>query len=131
MHLPGAQQISAAKAWLERQGWSELSPHFTWVAWAEAKAEVAPAAIGQNDGPRIFYMLESKPVALHQLEPGRTYAVTHFDPAEARESDGGTLTADDRGEARLSAPQHNHDWVLLLRPAAGKDRGGTWVEVPQ
>jgi hypothetical protein len=63
-------------------------------------------------------MLQDRPVVLRQLEPGMAYALTHFDTVETVEADGGTLTADRKGEIRLPAPGHGHDWVALLRPAA-------------
>ncbi len=134
MHLDGGRQIAAGKRWLERLQWWTLQPHFTWAAWDGAGAPapgaapvtageastdlVAPAACGTDDGARVFYMLQDRPVVLRQLEPGTVYALTHFDTIETVEADGGTLTADRKGEIRLPAPGHGHDWVALLRPAA-------------
>jgi hypothetical protein len=62
-------------------------------------------------------MLQDRPVVLRQLEPGVAYTVTHFDAVETTESDGGKLAADRKGEIRLVAPGHGHDWVVLLKPA--------------
>jgi hypothetical protein len=120
MNLPGSRQIGAAKAWLEKLPWQDLHPHYTWVAWADGRGDVAPCAIGRTDGPRVLYMLEDRPVVLRQLEPERTYRITHFDPVETKETDGGTFTADRKGEAHLSAPGHQHDWVVLIQPQTNK-----------
>lgn len=132
MHLPGGRQIAAGKAWLERLDWHTFRPHFSWAAWAEtpraapgaapvtaappAPGNVAPCAMGRTDGPRVFYMLEARDVLLRQLEPGRTYRISLFDPVETTESSGGDRTADYKGEIRLSAPGHQHDWAAHLTP---------------
>lgn len=134
MHLPGGRQIAAGMRWLATLPWWTFSPHFTWAAWAgpprptgggapiatEGIADaVAPGAIGRTDGHRLFYLLHDRDVALRQLEPGRVYRVTHFDPVETLAPvDGGELVADHKGEAVVAAPGHGHDWVLLLTPQA-------------
>lgn len=118
MDLPGGKQIAAGKAWLSKLDWWTLEPHFTWVAWADGPgpAAVPPCSIGQTTGPRVLYMLFSKPIHLRQLEPGRRYRVTHFDPELCTETPGNSFTADARGEVRLEPPGHGHDWVLLIQP---------------
>ncbi len=120
MHLPGGRQIAAGKRWLETLPWWTFQPHFTWAAWADAAAAqgevVPPCAIGVAEGQRVFYFLEPWPVTLRQLAPAHAYRVTHFDPVETTERDGGTVTADYKGEAALTPPDHGHDWVVLLQP---------------
>lgn len=132
MHLAGGNQIAAGKNWLARLPWQTFEPHFSWAVWAEtpkvtpgsapvtamgsAPGDVIPGAFGRTDGPRVFYMLEARAILLRQLEPGRVYRLTHFDPVETAESDGGILTADYKGEIPVPAPAHGHDWVLLLQP---------------
>jgi hypothetical protein len=61
-------------------------------------------------------MVEAKPVVLHQLEPGRSYSIKYFDPVEAKETDGGFFSADNKGKTILPAPKYNHDWVVLIHP---------------
>ncbi|HSV74731.1 MAG TPA: DUF4038 domain-containing protein [Chthonomonadales bacterium] len=123
MHLEGGRQIAAGKRWLQKLEWWTLAPHFTWAAWdggagpAAGAVGAPPVGLGRGNGPRVFYLLEDRPIILRQLEPGRTYAVSHFDPVSCEESVGGALTADRKGEARLPAPGHGHDWVALLHPA--------------
>jgi len=135
MHLDGGRQVAAGKRWLEKLEWWTMQPHFAWAAWdgaaqpapgappitAEAQpvGEVAPCAIGVTNGARVLYMVQDRPIVLRQLEPGVTYAVTHFDPVVTVESNGGTLLADLKGEARLPAPGHGHDWVVLMQPQEG------------
>lgn len=132
MHLDGGRQIAAGKRWLTRLPWWRMQPHFSWAAWDGAAApeagaapitagipaaeEIRPCAIGCPDGPRVLYMLLDRAVVLRQLEPGRAYTVTHFDPVETTETTGATLTADQRGEVRLPAPGHGHDWAVLIEP---------------
>lgn len=118
MNLPGSRQVAAGKAWIMKLDWQTFEPHFSWVVWADtpAPSEVPPCAIGRTGGQRLFYMLRCKPVIFRQLEPRREYRVTHFDPEEGVESAGGTLTADQRGEARLDPPAHGHDWAVAIAP---------------
>ena len=121
VHLDGGRQIAAGKRWLEKLAWWTLHPHFSWVVWGGSDcSEIAPCAIGITNGPRVFYMLHDRPVILRQLNLGLTYAVTHFNPVETTESDGGTFTADRNGETRLAAPGHGHDWVVLIRPVGAR-----------
>ncbi len=129
------QRIASNEDWrasqTESDGWRDAA--FDETTWAhaavvapygsgpwgriQAQAVVPPCAIGQPDGPRIIYLLDPKPVFLRQLAPGRAYRVLHFNPVEGVETDGGALTADAKGEARLSAPTHGHDDAILLAPA--------------
>jgi hypothetical protein len=133
MHLDAGKQIAAGKRWLEKLDWWTLHPHFTWAAWdgaaepkpgappidagAAGNEEIVPCGIGRGDGPRVFYMLQDRPVVLRQLEPGRACSVTFFDPVEMRESAGPVLVPDHKGEIRLPAPGHGHDWLALVTPA--------------
>lgn len=132
MHLPAGRQIAAGKQWLSQLPWWTFAPHYTWAGWAEPAPavagdapiaarggpgeEVAPCGIGTDQGPRVFYMFHSRAVALRQLEPGRVYRLTHFDPVEGTTSDGGIQTPGQRGDITVAAPDHGHDWVLLLQP---------------
>ena len=123
MTLPGGRQIAAGKRWLSKLRWWTFEPHFTWAAWADGSADVPPQGFGQTDGPRVFYMLRDAAVLLRQLEPARSYHMTHFDPVALTETDGGTATADggtataDRsGTLQLAPPGHGHDWVILIEP---------------
>lgn len=120
MHLPGGKQIAAGKRWLSRLPWWTFEPHFSWIAWADGSPTtgdtVAPCGIGVTDGPRVFYMLLPHAVILRQLEPGRSYRVTYFDPVECEETEGTAATADHQGTVRVEPPPHPHDWVLLVEP---------------
>jgi len=116
MHLKGGRQVAAGKTWLAKLPWWTFQPHFSWISWAGEKSVIAPCAIGTYNGYRVFYMVEAKPVVLHQLEPERVYSMKYFDPVETKEIDAGTFTADKKGETTLSAPSHNHDWIVLINP---------------
>lgn len=59
--------------------------------------------------------IEAKRVTLRQLEPGRTYSIAHFDPVECMGNDPAPSVVDIKGEARLPAPDHSHDLVILLK----------------
>ena len=61
-------------------------------------------------------VVEARSIVLRQLEPGRMYSVMHFDPVAGSETDGGTFTADMKGEFQLPAPNHGHDWAVLVKP---------------
>jgi hypothetical protein len=121
MNLPGARQIGEGKAWLEKFPWWRFEPHPEWIAWDAGAAQsvpvVPPYATGLADGPRLFYLLDPRPVVVRSLQPNKTFQVTHFDPVEGKELDGGKITADDKGEVHLPAPSHGHDDVILLQPA--------------
>jgi hypothetical protein len=121
MNLPGARQIGAGKAWLEKFPWWRFEPHPEWIAWDAGAAQPAPVvppyATGLADGPRLFYLLDPRPVVVRSLQPNQTFQVTHFDPVEGKELDGGKITSDDKGEVHLPAPSHGHDDVILLQPA--------------
>jgi hypothetical protein len=116
MHLEGGRQVAAGKTWLSNLPWWTFQPHFTWVTWAAEKSDVPPGAIGCPNGYRVFYMIEAKPVVLHQLEPGSTYSIKYYDPVDAKETDGGFFSADSKGKTTLLAPKYNHDWVVLIQP---------------
>jgi hypothetical protein len=120
MHLPGGVHIAAGKRWLEQFPWWTFQPRFTWVVWAEASAsgqgDVVPCSIGVDDGPRVCYMLLPQPIVLRQLEPGREYRLTYFDPVAGVEAPGGTCVADRQGTSRVEPPATEQDWVLLVQP---------------
>jgi hypothetical protein len=132
MHLAGGCQIAAGKRWLDKLPWWTFQPHFTWADWTEAPkpepgcapitpgslewSHVNPCGIGCTNGQRVFYMLQDRSVVFHQLKPDCTYHLTHFDPVEGNEKDGGTLIADRKGDISLAAPGHEHDWVVLIEP---------------
>jgi len=77
---------------------------------------VAPCTLGSQKGPRLVYLLDAKPIQLHQLDPGRVYDVTPFDPVAGQELARTQLTADARGEATLLVPAYDHDHAVLLMP---------------
>lgn len=119
---------SASK--VETPGWREVGPVVG--VWPKAldmgpigmnpwgtpqpRAAFPPLAFGSPDGPRLFYLLDPKPIIVRGLAPGKTYHATLFDPVKGEEESIGDLKADASGTINRQAPSHGHDWVFSLTP---------------
>ena len=86
--------------------------------WGEfhTRQEIPPLCLGQAAGPRVYYMLDPRPVVLRALTPGQTYQVIEFDPVTGATRAAPPRTADAAGLVHYPSPAHGHDWVLALVP---------------
>ena len=62
----------------------------------------------------MIYVPRARPVAAKQLAPNADYTVSLFDPVTGDCSSLGKVRTDTTGSWRCPAPDHKHDWVLVL-----------------
>lgn len=86
--------------------------------WGRPGAEdplFAPQACGIGDTLRAIYVLAPRPILVRSLRPEAAYSLTYFDPVTGRAARQRRIHADAHGEWHSSAPNSDHDYVLLLK----------------
>ncbi|MFO0957140.1 MAG: hypothetical protein U0800_06690 [Isosphaeraceae bacterium] len=116
----------------EQEGWS--GPEFDDGGWPMASVigpypsppwgrikpapEIAPAVLAHEDGTRLLYMVDPRPVRIDGLKPSQAYRGTGFDPIRGEARTPFEATADAQGRIALNPPDAgpDRDWAVLLEP---------------
>jgi hypothetical protein len=118
LKLPGAVQLGLAKQLLERYPWQKFEPHPEWATWKEpgkADAFLVPYTAGISGKIRVIYVPAARAIRVNQLERGKQYAATLFDPVAGQTQELGHVQPDNESTWTLSPPSGvPHDWVVLL-----------------
>jgi hypothetical protein len=120
MLLPGSQQMGIGKRFFESLPWTRLTPMPQHVAWADTPADAkenplfAPQMCGQGESLRAIYVLAPRPIVVSKLKPQSAYRITYFDPVTGERTPTAPITSGAEGQWRCDAPDHGHDWVLLV-----------------
>lgn len=85
-----------------------------WGRIGETDPGFQPYALGIEPNLRIVYALAARPLLIQRLRTESVYRVTRFDPATGQVEAGGMITTDKNGQCRIEAPNHDHDWVIVL-----------------
>jgi hypothetical protein len=130
MRLPGTRQLGLAKRFLEGCPWHRLEPHPEWATWAppqnpSAKRSDKITASNEFEVPytagipgelRITYAPLPQPVRIRNLESGRGYTASCFDPVTGELSEVGPVRTDATGSWTAIPPSGTTtDWVLVIR----------------
>ena len=123
MRLPGSRQLGLAKKLLEHYPWHRLEPHPEWATWAAEGGKVAagnefevPYTAGIPGELRITYVPFPRRVMIRNLETGRDYKASCFNPVTGALSEVGPVRADATGSwTAIPPPGTKTDWVLVLR----------------
>jgi hypothetical protein len=114
----GAEHVSVGARILRRFPWWRMEPHPEWIEPATVQEDklLYAAAAGLPHGIRIHYMAQQR-ATLRELEPGKAYRATYYDPLNGQEHKlGEPLRGDQEGKARIPRCPHSQDWVLVLDP---------------
>ena len=117
MKQPSSAQVGFAKQFLAQYPWRRLEPQPDTVAWADeqaAKDDVRPCAVGVCTELRVIYVPRARPVTAKQLASNADYSVGLFDPVGGACTYLGQFRTNTIGSWRCPAPDHKHDWVLVL-----------------
>jgi len=123
MRLPGSRQLGLAKQLLEHYPWQRLEPHPEWATWAREGGKVVaddefevPYTAGIPGELRITYAPLPRPVKIRNLDAGRGYAASCFNPVTGELSELGQVRADPIGTWTAGPPPGTGtDWVLILK----------------
>ena len=123
MRLPGSRQIGLAKQLLEHYPWQRLEPHPEWATWAPEGGKAAagdefevPYTAGIPGELRITYAPLPRPITIRNLDAGRVYTASCFNPVTGELSELGPVRTDATGSATASPPPGTStDWVLVLK----------------
>jgi len=120
MPLPGSQQLSYGKKFIESLPWTQLKPAPETVSWMENSRQpaVSPQACGIGDRLRLVYAVDPAPIQVVRLRPAAKYKLTRFDPVSGERSSDESVAASERGELVVKPTATDHDWVLLLERAS-------------
>ncbi len=130
MRLPGSRQLGLAKQLLEHYPWQRLEPHPEWATWAPEGGKVAtrdefevPYTAAIPGELRITYAPLPRPVRIRNLDAGRGYAASGFNPVTGELSELGPVRADSTGSWTANPPPGTSgDWVLVLKRQADSRR---------
>jgi hypothetical protein len=120
--LAGSKQIGLAKRLLERYDWWCFEKHDEWIEPRQTKENrIGPYAAGIPGKVRVIYIPPASIWAawsgrmfVKELEPGKQYHATLFDPKTGQEHDLGRVTGDAEGNYKLPKPPVFQDYVLVL-----------------
>jgi Protein of unknown function (DUF4038)/Domain of unknown function (DUF5060) len=123
MRLPGSRQLGLAKKFLERYPWDRLEPHPEWASWAAEGGKIGsgnefevPYTAGIPGELRITYSPLPRPVKIRNLETGRGYTASDFDPVTGELSEAGPVRPDATGSWTAIPPRGTTtDWVLVIK----------------
>jgi len=123
MRLPGSRQLGLAKQLLEHYPWYRLEPHPEWATWAPESGKVAtgdefevPYTAGIPGELRITYAPLPRSVWTRNLDAGRGYAASGFNPVTGELKELGPVRADSTGSWTANPPPGARaDWVLILK----------------
>ena len=75
----------------------------------------APQMCGLGDRLRVIYALVPRAVTVRALRASARYSATYFDPVTGERRAASPIATNAHGEARLTPPPPEHDWVILLQ----------------
>jgi hypothetical protein len=121
MHLPGSKQMGYGKRLVESLPWTKFTPLLDAADWADASADAdpltAPQACGMRAELQLVYAVDPRPILLRRLPPRTPYQVEMFDPITGERTAPSPSRTNDRGELRIEAPTHGHDWAAIVELA--------------
>jgi len=131
MRRPGSRQVGLAKRLLEEHDWSHFQPHPQWASWATGtraaggppppQSPIEPLAAGIAGKVRIVYVIDPRPVLVHQLQRDAHYSASTFDPVTGQHTKIGQIAPSADGTWLAPVPKTDHDWVLILTRRAATE----------
>lgn len=87
-----------------------------WGAIGELDLSVhGPQVAGIEDKVRVIYAPHPESIVVRQLQAGKTYTTSHFNPVSGKSGKKFAVKASRQGEVKLEPPAgETHDWVVSL-----------------